>query len=57
MCKEDSLLVLYVNAKLFSNVARAGIFNPWCGIVGPFTFEVWGIKLEMNYSSHQKIKG
>ena len=24
------------------------------GIVGPLTFEIWSVKLEMNYSVHQK---
>ena len=28
------------------------MFNPWCG--RPLTFEVWSIKLEMNYFAHQK---
>ena len=28
------------------------MFNPWCG--RPLTFEVQVMKLEMNYSAHQK---
>ena len=28
------------------------MFNPWCG--RPLTFEVQSMKLEMNYSAHQK---
>ena len=48
MCKVDSLPVL--TAKLFSSWSWHVQSMVWQAM----TFEVWSMKLEMNYSAHQK---